>query len=256
VTTPAEICPCNAETWSAFQVFRDALLKARYGPGRGLWVNGKFQLGYAAGRLSKPGDVITWPNVLGKLYWALHCTSLTNVFLSWLDRRNEDFTHGGNVPDLMELLAADATPHVFPQRCSYRGFRDQVTAIAPDGSGAARTFAGMIDMKELLARGRAGGLPTFMVFSQSTKQKAGHWNKDHHTGVLVWWEGRLFRLAADGLVNGAKQYSAQPVSWSEITDANVARYALFAYRVWGVDTADGSYGDQSRPIAEVGLEGL
>lgn len=257
--TPAEVCLANAETWAAFMRFVDAIVDApvRYGPGRGLWVGGKFMIGYAPGARSKLADLKTWPNQLNKLYPALHCTSFTNLFLSWIDRRNELFTHGGNVPDLMELLGADSTLHVYPNRCSYRGFKGAVTAITPDGSGMARAqfkkFP-VVDVRELLARARAGGLPTFVVFSQSTKRD-GSWNTDHHTGLYVVWEGKLYRIAADGMVAGGK-YTSNAMQWLEITDTNVSLFGAAVYRVWGVDTADGSYGDPSKPIAELDFEAL
>lgn len=259
--TPAEICPANAETWAAWLRFVDVLTgkatgkPVRYGPGRGLWVGGRFVVGYAPGKKSGPSDLATWPNVLGKLYPALHCTSLTNLVLSWLLRRNEDYTHGGNVPLLMELLGADSTVHVFPGRCVYRGFHGQVTLLQPDGSAAIRSGFRrwpVMDAKELLARTRAGTLPTFNVFSQSTRTANG-WNTDHHTGVWCAWEGKLYRIAADGMVAAGK-YSATPVQWIEVNDANVGRFGAAVYRVWGIDTLDGSYGDQSRPIAELVLE--
>ncbi len=260
MTTPAEVCPANAETWAAFEKFRDAITgkPVRYGPGRALWVGGKFVIGYSPGRKSDASHLKTWPNVLGKLFPALHCTSFTNLFLSWLLRRNEDFTHGGNGPDLMELLGADATMHVVPNKWAYRGFKGSVTAITPDGSGIARSGFKrwpVVDAKELLARARAGSLPTFVLFSQSTKGGGG-WNTDHHTGLYVARDGRLFRIAADGMKKANGQYTAQPMVWTEITDANVGNFGAAVYRVWGVDTADGSYGDQSRPLAAIDFEAL
>lgn len=259
MTAPVEVCPANAETWAAFERFVATLVgkPVRYGPGRGLWVGGRFVVGYAPGKKSGPSDLATWPNALGKLYPSLHCTSFTNLFLSWLLRRNELFTHGGNVPDLMELLGASPDLHTFPGRCVYRGFAGSVTAITPDGSAVARSGFKrwpVADARELLARARAGTLPTFVVFSQSTRTANG-WNTDHHTGLYVARDGRLYRIAADGMVANRK-YTATPMQWVEVTDANVDRFGSAVYRVWGVDTLDGSYGPQDRPIAAVEFEQL
>lgn len=256
MTTPAEVCPANDETWAAFERFRDSIVgkPVCYGPGRGLWGGDKFIIGYSPGQKSTADHLKVWPNIAGKLYPALHCTSFTNLFLSWLLRRNDQFTHGGNIPDLPVLLATTTELTVKPNVGSWRGFRGTCTQVKPDGTGAKRLgFPARIDAKELLARARAGSLPTFLVFSQSTKIKID-WNRDHHTGLYVAREGRLYRIAADGYKGADGRYSATPMQWHEITDKNVSAFAAAAYRVWGVDTADGSYGDQGKAIAAVDFE--
>lgn len=253
MTTPAEICPANAETLAAFDRFVASLAGVCYGPGRGIWENGRFVITYAPGRRSGVADVKVWQNVKGTLYPALHCTSFTNLFLSWLLKRNELFTHGGNGPDLMELLATDSAIHTVPNKWSYRGFKGACTLITPDGSGIARSGFKrwpVVDAKELLDRARAGTLPTFVLFSQSTPRLG---LTDHHTGLYHVRDGRLFRIAADGMVVDRK-YTAQPMHYIEVTDANVGALMGAVYRIYGVDTADGSYGDPSKPFAEVVLE--
>lgn len=244
---------CNALTWSAFEQLRDALVACpvRYGPGRGLWENGRYLVTYSPGRRVQIGDLKRWPNMLGKTFPSLHCTSLTNLVLSWLDRRNQDFTHAGNSISLFKLVTMTAAPRYIEDVGVVRGFGNICTAIEPDGSGARRTgFADTLDMRELFDR--RDSLPTFMVFGQSTRRPSG-WNLWHHTGVLAVREGKLFRFAADGF-KGVGGYSGAPVSWSEITTKNVGLYAAAAYRVFGVSTADGTYGDTSRPIARVVFE--
>lgn len=255
--TPAEICPANAETWAALEKFVVAIVgkPVRYGPGRALWVGGKFVIGYSPGRKSELAHLKTWPNALNKLYPSLHCTSFTNLFLSWLLRRNELFEHGGNGPDLMELLAADDSRHVVPGKWIYRGFKGTCTPITPDGSGIARSGFKrwpVADVFELLARARAGSLPTFILFSQSTPSLG---MTDHHTGLYVSWQGELWRIAADGSAPGGK-YTSGALRWIKIDDVNARLFSNAVYRVWGVDTLDGSYGDQSKPIAEIDFEAL
>lgn len=253
----AEICPANAETWFAFEKFAAAVTAGvRYGPGRGIWENGRFVVTYAPGRRSRDGDLRLWPNVASKLYPSLHCTSLTNVGLAWLLRRNEDFTHAGNVPDLDKLLTAGPEPHVQPGVGTWRGYGDACFEIPSNGSTKARVRSlirgqAYIDAVELYER--RASMPTFVVFAQSTK-KPGGWNWWHHTGFFVFRESRMYRFAADGYKGAPRGYSASPVRWTEVTPANISALDLCRYRVWGVDTADGSYGDQSRPIAEIGFE--
>ena len=249
------VVPCEAATWSAFQQLVSAITgqPVRYGPGRGLWHGGKFVVTYGAGALG--GTVKQWPNALGKRYPAFHCTSWTNFFLGWLLRRNEDYTHAGNVPSLFDLLEKDGSLHQNPGAGPYRGYGDACARIVPDGSGAARSgVPKVVDARELLAR--RASLPTFIVCGQSTKRSTG-WVWWHHTVLFVLDHrdrDRLYRIAADGHKDKAKGYSGDPMRWVEITDGNVGNYARAVYRAYGVNTADGTYGDKSRPIASVDFE--
>jgi peptidoglycan hydrolase-like protein with peptidoglycan-binding domain len=250
---PNEYVPCNDETWNAFMALVNAVTNkpVRYGPGRGLWVDGKFVITYGAGKLG--GTTAQWPNVLGRTYPAFHCTSWTNFFLSWLCRRNQDFTHAGNIPSLFTLLEATPELHQNPNAGPYRGFNDVAFRIPIDGSGAKRLgISGVVDMRELLDR--KDSLPTFIVWGQSTKLSTG-WKWWHHTGLLAVRDHKLYRIAADG-TKGPSGYSATPMRWIEITTANVGNFANVAYKPYGIRAAaDGSYGDQSRPIAPVTFEG-
>jgi hypothetical protein len=245
--------PCEATTWSAFQRLVTTVTghPVRYGPGRGLWHGGKLVVTCGPGALGSK----SWPNMLGRPYASFHCTSWTNFFLSWLLRRNENFTHAGNIPSLFDLLENGPELHQNPGAGPYRGFGDAVSPIAPDGSSVARMgiIPKAIDARELLTRRAA--LPTFIVCGQSTKRQTG-WVWWHHTVLFVvdHRDGdRLYRIAADGY-KGAQGYSGDPMRWVEITDKNVWNYAAAAYRAYGVNTADGTYGDQTRPIADVDFE--
>jgi hypothetical protein len=254
---PPSIIPCEATTWAAFQQLVSAVVAhARYGPGRGLWHDGQFVVTYGAGKLG--GDIKSWPNMLGRLYSSFHCTSWTNFVLGWLLRRNEDYTHGGNIPSLFDLLEDGPELHKIPGGGEYRGYGNACSPIAADGTGAKRSGCSdpkVVDARELLAR--RASLPTFVVCAQSTKRKDGTWNWWHHTVLFVVDHrdrDRLYRIAADGYKDKARGYSGEPMRWVEITDANVGNYASAVYRPYGVNTIDGTYGDQSRPIARVDFE--
>lgn len=243
---------CEATTWAAFEqlVDRITVLPVRYGPGRGLWHDGKFVVTHGPGALG----LKAWKNARGKSYASFHCSSWTNFFLGWLLRRNELYTHAGNVPSLFDLCTKGPDLHKQIGASSYRGYGDAVSAIAPDGSGAKRSgVSNVVDVREILARRAA--LPTFLVCGQSTK-RAGSWRWWHHTVLFVvdHRDGdRLYRIAADGS-KGAKGYSGDPMRWIEITPKNVGGLDGTVYRAFGVDTSDGTYGDRSRPIAPVTFE--
>jgi hypothetical protein len=249
---PNEYVPCNDDTYRAFMGLVDQIVTkpVRYGPGRGLWSGGKLVITYGAGRLG--GTTAQWPNVLNKTFPSFHCSSWTNFFMSWLERRNEDFTHAGNIPSLFELLEASPDVHQNPGAGPYRGFGDVCFRIPIDGSGAKRLgVSGVVDAKELLDR--KDSLPSFIVCGQSTKLSTG-WKWWHHTVLFFVHDGKLFRLAADGL-KGPNGYSATPMRCVEITPANVSYFANVAYKPYGVKpNADGSYGDQGRPIPDVVFE--
>ena len=253
---PAAIA-CEAATWVAFQhLVSEVTAHARYGPGRGLWHDGKFLVTYGAGRIG--GGVATWPNMLGRAYSAFHCSSWTNFVLGWLLRRNKDYTHGGNIPSLFDLLEDGPELHKIPGGGVYRGYGDACAPITADGTGAKRAGCPdpkVVDARELLAR--RASLPTFVVCGQSTKRKDGTWKWWHHTVLFVvdhHDRDRLYRIAADGYKDKARGYSGDPMRWVEITDGNVGNYAAAVYRPYGVNTIDGTYGDKTRPIADVDFE--
>lgn len=248
---PSDIVPCNDATWAAFMLLVDLITKTpvRYGPGRGLWVKDKFVITYGAGTLG--GTTQKWPNVLNKTYPAFHCTSWCNFFMSWLCRRNQDFTHAGNIPEIWELLLSTPDVHQNPGAGPYRGFGDVCYQIPHDGSAVKRSgVPKVMDARELYDR--RADLPTFMVFGQSTR-KVGGWNWWHHTGVYIARDGKLYRIAADGS-KGAHGYSGSPMRFVEITEKNLGDFGNAIYRVYGVKTTDGTYGDKSRPYATVAVE--
>jgi len=249
---PSDIVHCDDATWKLFESLVDLIAKrpVRYGPGRGLWVKDKWVVTYGAGQLN--GTIKQWPNVLGKTYPAFHCTSWCNFFMSWLCRRNQDYTHAGNCPEIWELLLSSPDVHQNPGAGPYRGFGDVCYTVPPDGSAVKRSgVAKVMDARELYDR--RADLPTFMVFGQSTKKDGGGWKWWHHTGVYVTRNGSLYRIAADGF-KGDNGYSASPMKYVEITPKNIGNFGNAIYRVYGVKTTDGTYGDKSRAYAPVTFE--
>lgn len=248
---PAELVRCNDETWLAFEKLVDLLTSTpvRYGPGRGLWVGNRFVVTHGPGALNSK----SWKNVTGKPYASFHCSSFTNFILGWLTRRNDQYTHAGNIPDLLtQLLVQDATLHQNPGAGPWRGYGDACTRIDADGSSVKRHgIAKAMDMTELYMR--RASLPSFIIWGQSTKGPSG-WKWWHHTGMLAIRDNRMYRIAADGYRTASAGYSATPMKWTEITDKNLANYGNVVYRAFGVDTYDGSYGDQTKPIAAVEIE--
>lgn len=250
---PTSYVPCNNATWLAFeQVVSVVTTVARYGPGRGLFHDGRLVA------TCGPGDLglKNWKNFIGLPYPSFHCTSWTNFILGWLLRRNENYTHAGNIPELFDLLTQSAALHEVPQDgwvLRYRGYGDACFKLQPDGSGAKRNGVGnYFDARELLAR--RGSLPSFIVCGQSTRVGSG-WKWWHHTVLFTTRGGRLFRIAADGYRDPVKGWSAKPMQYVEITDKNVSSFDGAIYQAYGVRPDEaGNYGDPTRPIVEVVAE--
>jgi hypothetical protein len=243
---------CNDETWHEWLHFVDTITghPVKYGPGRGLFVDGKFVVTHGPGALNSKA----WNG--GQTFPSFHCTSLCNFALGWLTRRNEDYTHAGNIPELWDLLEAPPAARFQSGVGRWGGYGDVCYEIESNGSTAARVHRlingkAHIDAMEMYER--RAEMPTFVVFAQSTFFPAGL-NTWHHTGFFVFRDGRMFRIAADGYASNG-YWSGDPIRYVEITPDNIATLDLCRYRVWGVRTnADGSYGDPSRPIAEVAFE--
>jgi len=255
-TQPTSYVACNDETWHAFEKVIDVITRGpvRYGPGRGLFHDGKFVVTYGPGGLG----LKNWKCATGAVAPSFHCSAFTNFILGWLLRYNADYTHAGNIPELFDLCSQSKTLHEIPQEggtwiLRYRGYGEACFKLQPDGSGAKRNGVGnYFDARELLAR--RADLPSFMVCGQSTRF-GGVWKWWHHTVLYATHGGRLYRIAADGYVATGGVWSGQPMKWVEITDQNVGNLDGAIYQAYGVRPAeDGSYGDPTRPIAEVVLE--
>jgi hypothetical protein len=248
---------CDPTIWQAFLDFVKIVTQATigYGPGRGLFVNGKFMVTYGAGSLNAK----TWATHRAKTYPSFHCTSLANFFLGWLLKYNQDYTHSGNVPSVFKLLEQSADLH--PQEgggTPYRGYGPYCTEIVSDGSTLTRVHVPnedtVMDIRELHAR--RAELPTFVVCGQSTHLPTG-WNMWHHVVIFAIDHASpgspMYRLAADGFKDAAG-YSGNVMKLVEITPDNFAWFSSAVYRAYGVNTTDGTYGDKTRPIAAIAVE--
>lgn len=253
---PAEApIKCDPVTWSAWLDFVRVLEQCRYGPGRGLFVGDEFVATYGPGALGSK----SWKSARGVPFHSFHCTSLVNFALSWLRRRNQDYTHAGNIPSVFDLLSKSDELHVEPQDgwvLRYRGFGGFAEEISTNGSARPRIGRAVyLDAREILER--RAELPTFMVFAQSSKISATKVKWWHHVGMYVvdHHDGdRLYRIAADGFYND-RGWSGTPIRWREVTPSNVDAHDGVFYRLFGVrDRADGTFGDLSRPMARAVLE--
>lgn len=247
----SSVVEIESVTWSAIEGLISLLEKTpvMYGPGRGLFDEGKFVITHGPGALKSK----SWKNFLGHSYPSFHCTSWTNFFLGWLLRRNAEYTHAGNIPDLFDLLRASSAKHSSPGVGTWRGYGEDCELIMPDGSTARRTgVTNVVDAIELY--NRRGELPRVIVCGQSSRSGTS-WKWWHHTVVFIMREGRMYRIAADGYRDAARGYSATPMRMVEITSSNVGALSGAIYRAYGVrSTPDGHYGDQGRKIAEVTVE--
>ena len=244
---------CNRATWSAAMQLANLIMHTpvRYGPGRGLWHDGKMMITYGPGGLGRK----SWSSMIGRVYPSFHCSAFTNFFLGWLLKYNELYTHAGNIPSLMKLVTVSPDLHLQPQGSAYRGYGPYVGAILSDGSSRHRTgVAKTMDIIEVFARRHE--LPSFMVCAQSTRKADGSYKWRHHTLAFLidhFSPGSpLYRLAADGYVSHGK-WSGQAMRLERVD--NVGVYIRAIYDVYGIKAnSDGSYGDSSKPIAPVAVE--
>jgi len=249
---PTAQAACKPEIWSAFLGLVDLITKTpvRYGPGRGLFQDGKWIITHGPGALGSKG----WQSHEGKTYPSFHCSSWTNFFLGWLLRRNEQYTHCGNIPSLFELCEQSEETHQITGGGSYRGYGPHCRKIQSSGETRKRTgIADVLDLREL--HERRATLPTFLVCGQSTRFDSG-WKWWHHCVLFAIDhaspDAPMIRIAADG-VQDARGWSGQPMQRIEITPASIPSFDRAVYRAYGVISQDGSYGGD-RPLGPVDLE--
>lgn len=196
-----------------------------YGPGRGLFVDGKWIVTWGPGATDRK----EWKSKAGaKKGPSFHCSSLVNFVLSYLVNRNEDYTHAGNVPTLFDLIAKDNSLHPVdptgkksPEK--YRGFGGRFVRLASDGDTIERLPSlgfdkahRYLDAIEVIER--KDELGPITVWSQSTK-KNNKYLLDHHVGFFIKNNiGELYRFASDGSAPKGV-YSCTPIS-----------YGLFDYK--------------------------
>jgi Putative peptidoglycan binding domain len=249
---PAAQVPCKPEIWSAFQELVDLITTTPvcYGPGRGLFHDGKWIITHGPGALGSK----SWQSHQGKIYPSFHCSSWTNFFLGWLLRRNEQYTHCGNIPTLFELCEQPEDVHQITGGGCYRGYGPHCRKLEPNGETRRRTgIADVLDLRELYER--RATLPTFLVCGQSTRFESG-WKWWHHTVLFAIDhaspDAPMIRIAADGVQDG-RGWSGKAMERLEITPATIPSFDRAIYRGYGIVSADGSYGGD-RPLAPVELE--
>ena len=253
VLEPGAPIACKPEIWNAFLALVELITKTPvcYGPGRGLFRDGSWVITHGPGALGSK----QWQSHQGKTYPSFHCSSWTNFFLGWLLRRNEQYTHCGNIPSLFDLCEQTEAIHPITGGGAYRGYGPHCREIKSSGDARKRTgIAGVLDMRELYER--RATLPTFLVCGQSTRFEGG-WRWWHHTVLFAIDHASpgapMFRLAADG-VQDSRGWSGKPMERIDITPATIPGFDRAIYRGYGVVSADGSYGGD-RPLAPVIVEG-
>lgn len=239
---------CSASTWEEFRSLVALMTSTpvRYGPGRGLFLGGKFVVTHGPGALG----LKNWKTHREDSYPSFHCTSWVNFFLGWLLKYDGDYTHAGNVPSVFDLLESSRALHTQPNASAFRGYAPHARPIVSDGTSTKRLkMAKAVDIRELYAR--RASLPSFVVCGQSSRQKAGGWKWWHHV-VLFAVDHRapghpLYRIAADGHKD-AEGYSGNAMRWIEITKDSAPMFASAAYLAYGIyDVGEG-------PRAQVVLE--
>ena len=252
VLESAKPAVCKPEIWSAFLELVDLITRTpvSYGPGRGLFHDGKWIITHGPGSLGSK----SWQSHTGKTYPSFHCSSWTNFFLGWLLRRNERYTHCGNIPTLFDLCEKPEAVHPITGGGSYCGYGPYCRKIESSGETRKRTgIADVLDLREL--HDRREMLPTFIVCGQSTRSGSG-WKWWHHTVLFAIDHASpgapMFRLAADG-IQDARGWSGKPMEKIEITPASIPSFDRAIYRGYGILSEDGSYGGD-RPLAPVTLE--
>jgi hypothetical protein len=254
------VIPCDAATWHEFHQLVELLSSTpvKYGPGRGLFVNGEWKVSKGPGRLNS----VQWLSKEKNAYASFHCSSFTNFFLGWLLRYDEDWTHAGNIPSLFELCEMPNVPRTKDGVGTYRGYGPFCQQILSDGSTKTRNpRAKGLDIKELYDR--RATLPTFLVCGQSSKRPDGSWREWHHTLLLAIDHSKpghpMCRIAADGTKDKeTKRWSAKAMKCIDIDDAWVDEFMHTRYfRPYGIIALpDGSYDHLgSGPRPNVTVEG-
>ena len=245
---------CSDETWDHFQTIVE-LIRDRpvvYGPGRGLFHEGKWVITYGAGKLGAK----KWKSRTNRTGPSFHCSSWTNFMMGVLARRNEDYTHGGNTPALKKVCESPNKRFFDPQVGPWRGYGDICRPFKTDGSTRKRGWFSRggryVDLQELWDRRTE--VPTFFVCGQSTKRKDGTIKWGHHTVLFVIDHRQagspLYRIAADGYKDG-KGWSAKRMVYEHYDEKDVAKDAKRRlYRGYCLDLPKSF----DRPVAEVVTE--
>ena len=237
----------------------------RYGPGRGLFHEGKWVITRGPGGLNRD----QWRSRLGRTFPSFHCSSWTNFLMGWLLNRNERFTHQGNMPPIWSVCRLDSGLHDY-NGVKFRGYGESTLRLAGDGSTKLGRGE-FLDYEELWRR--RAELSVVNVCAQSTKRGPGlRWKWWHHTFALIvippehrdWvldtgeaegWltqdirdrlpEYPMLRIAADGGRGRDKRYSGTPMNIEVIGSTEALRmedkYLMQCWRMVSMQ-GDGTYG--------------
>jgi len=161
-----------------------AILKCKYGPGRGSTNATDFTVGPSG----------------------LHCSSLVNLVLSWLLDAHQDYDPLGNIPAPVNLLLDN-------DEINWKGLNRKVRGLGDNGTFAkiGNVFGPYNDLIS-----KAPKDTRILVWEQSSKLKSGKWKWGHHVGLLIKQDDGWYRLAADGSRNAKGVYSGTPVAYSKI----------------------------------------
>ncbi len=210
---------CELDLWLAFNKMVTLITghPIKYGPGRGLFVDGEFVITYGPGKL----DYKDWKTRTPPPYPSFHCSSWTNFFLGWVSGRNADYTHSGNIPSLFQMCEQSPDLQDNGGLAKYRGYNDVCKQFKSNGASRGRTGIGdsrVVDLLELWDRRQE--LPTFFVCGQSTKKSAGGWKWWHHTVLFIIdhrTEGHpMYRVAADGFKDSSGRYSGTVMRYQAV----------------------------------------
>lgn len=217
---------------------------AVYVPGRGRWNGSAFEIPCTS---SLKKDL----KIKGKKVHGFVCSTWVNFALGWWTRRNEQFTHGGGVPSLFDLMEKTNTElHTF-HNIPYRGY-DEWSEPFMNEKRFFRPIELLTYTEECIAKGR--NFPKLLAVAQSTT----HPNSDkvkkwwHHVAIYWYSDGVWKRVAADGS-SGSSGYSGTPMNVEIMNKDFMLKHGqttiLKAYSIHGLKNI-------SNPMADVVLEKL
>jgi len=210
---PAEtepvICELNEEIFKSWMDLVNVLISTpvKYGPGRGgfdtpdrAWVirdkSGQYPAGHSFG------------------YYGFVCNSFTNFACAYLLRYNEQFTPGGSMVNLFEVMEAKDEIHPVKGYPSvpWRGY----------GPHSQRVLSTVSDVPLSLVNAQRDLLPVFLFCGEGRRTRT--WYNYSHCSIIVNIPGEpLKRIAADGYRNSGG-FSATPMVYRTLSDNWIADF--------------------------------
>lgn len=180
-----------------------------YGPGRGLWHEGRWLLTRGPGKVGASASQAS-----GRQVPSLHCSSWTALLAGFAVGRDAGWDHRGTLVPLNTLLEQERGER---NGAKWRGYGGCFVRVHGDGeairSGAMKgctVLKGQAVVDTLVSQAGKGG--ALYLAAQSTKG-ATSWVWWHHTLALIVHPShpdRIFRVAADGSQSSAG-YSGTPM---------------------------------------------